>query len=200
MATNPEIQICLKMLRDAFSPTQRGREVPAESDSVYALMLKDTPGDVLQAATLKIIASDTWYPAVARILESCKEVQLAAQPAHDWELGFSYCRKACRYFGEGQGKSACLEIAKYDQIAAATIERLGWDSFFFCDFDQETTFKAQFRNVYQTFVQREQQTLQLPAHVAEQVMRVSAALGKRALPAPTTERPHVDTRLIDLKG
>lgn len=185
MATEHEIFDCLKTIEDGLEATLRGNKLSADSKAVYVTMLATTPGEVLYAAALLILSKATWLPTPGQLLEACRDVQLASQPVHDWETGYMYCRKACRYFGDMQAESAISEIAKYDALAARTIQRLGWAAFFFCPQDEEQTFKAQFRDSYNVMVKREQYSLQIPAHVSDKIKQVSAAMSATArLAAP----------------
>lgn len=191
MATNQQITECLTMLRSAFAATLRNSPIPADADAVYSLLLDSTPGDVLRAATLKIIATDTWYPTVARILEACRDVQLAAQPVHDWENGWRLCMQAANDIGcaiyttVNKSEVALAWIAERDEVAAETIKRLGWVDFCRHETDQQTTWKAQFREAYRVIINREKDRLQLPDHVANQIMAVSTKLdANKRLAAP----------------
>lgn len=182
MATSEQITECLKMLKSAFAPTLRNSTIPAEADAMYTLMLQSTPGDVLQAASLKVIATDTWYPTIARLLEACRDVQLAAQPGHDWELGWRICVQAANKFGcivldkTDRPAQAFAYIRERDAVAEEVVKRLGWADFCHHEDSEQTTWKAQFRNAYQVIVNREQAALALPQHVSAQIMQVSAAL------------------------
>ena len=193
MASPAEIAQCLTMLKAAFATTTRGRELPDDTGEVYALLLQSIPGDVLQAATLKIIATETWFPTVAKLLEAARDVQMAAQPAHDWERGWRLCMSAAEQIGcaiythVNKSEVALAEIAKHDQVAAETIKRLGWVEFCQHEFDAQTTWKAQFRDAYKIMVAREQQRIQIPAHVSAQIMQVAQAMtasNRLAAPKP----------------
>lgn len=74
MATNKEIGEIVAMLSAAYP---RFKPTP-ETLKTYTLMLKDIPGDALQAAALKCAASGTFFPSVHELRQAVSEIRRKA--------------------------------------------------------------------------------------------------------------------------
>ena len=128
--------------------------------------LQDLDGDdVLNAVRDYITTDQSGFPPTIGQVRG-KVVKRTSD--HDWSKGWDLVTKAVRRFGYYQQKAAISWIASQDKAAAEVIDRLGYPAFCLADSD-DTTWRANFRMVYEKITQREEHRDALPGELKQRI-------------------------------
>lgn len=121
----------------------------AEAVELWYQELKDLPYNVAVSALRKWVNTEKWPPSIAELRALAGE--LINGPAPDWGEGWQEVQRAvCRY-GWAREKEALESMSPSAKTAA---QRIGWMAI--CCSENAETLRAQFRQVFQTVVEREQ--------------------------------------------
>lgn len=133
----------VEMLAAAF-PKQ---PLPPQTIAVYARMLRDLDRVAVESAIIGLMATATFFPAIAEIRKAVAE---AANDIPDWEVAWDEVTAARRQYGSYIGprwgndggfwssplvESALRHVGGYPALCAVT-------------YDDEPTLRAQFRDIY----------------------------------------------------
>ena len=135
--------------------------------------LKDLPYDVASSALRKWTNQETWPPSIAEIRAYAGE--MTNGPAPDWGEGWQEVARAVRRYGWCREKEALASLSASARTAA---ERIGWRSI--CESENQETLRAQFRQVFQVVVEREQRD----ALIAPEVKTLIAGIAGTPSGAP----------------
>lgn len=146
--------------------------------------LQDIPYRVAEAALLKWISTQKWSPSIAEIREMSSSIQNGDIP--EWGEGWEKTRRAVRKFGLYNEKKA---LESLDPLTRKVVERLGFRELCLSD-ENDTTFRANFRMIYENLANREKvdQQLALPLREAIAQIQLKGIDGQPLLPAGDIER------------
>lgn len=138
------------------------------TDDVSTMMiwyesLKHIPYEVAQAGVLKLIATDEFYPNIAKILKSCDSIVRAqsTDPTEAWGL----VQRAIRNFGYMRAEEA-LESLPHD-VARAVINMGGWQTL--CESENIEADRAHFYKTIENIERRERSEGVLSGSIAKTI-------------------------------
>ena len=128
--------------------------------------LQDIPYPVAEAALRKWVSTNKWSPSIAEIREMSSSIAHGDIP--DWGVGWEQTRKAVREFGMYNEKAA---LDSLDPLTRKVVERLGFREFCMSD-ENDTTFRANFRMIYENLANREKTEQQLALPLREAIAQI----------------------------
>ena len=146
--------------------------------------LQDIPYIVAEAALRKWVSTQKWSPSIAEIREMASTIAHGDIP--DWGEGWEKVRKAVRKFGLYNERKA---LESLDPLTRKVVERLGFRELCMSD-ENDTTFRANFRMIYENLAKREKtdQQLALPLREAIAQIQLKGFDGQPLLSAGNNER------------
>lgn len=150
----------------------------AEAIDLWYQELKDLPYEVAASALRKWTNQEKWPPSIAEIRAYAGE--MTNGPAPDWGEGWQEVQRAIRRFGWCREKEALASLSASARTAA---ERIGWQDI--CTSENVETLRAQFRQVFQVAVEREQRD----ALIAPEVKALIAGIAGTTLPPQAVPLP-----------
>jgi hypothetical protein len=172
------IQRVLQLLIEAYpNANLADKTIP-----LYARLLADFPEQLLEAACLQHIATSRFFPTVAELREVALSLYQQAEgsthpePMEAWGLVQREIGRTGRYRNP--------QFA--DPVVARAVERFGWIRL--CDQPIETigVACAQFRELYESLLRREQQQARLLPEVRA-ALKTTALQGMRLLRSASNE-------------
>jgi len=128
--------------------------------------LQDIPYPVAEAALRKWVSTNKWSPSIAEIREMSSSIAQGDIP--DWGEGWEKTRRAVREFGMYNEKKA---LDSLDPLTRKVVERLGFREFCMSD-ENDTTFRANFRMIYENLANREKTEQQLALPLREAIAQI----------------------------
>ena len=187
MASEKQVRGLLRAISGAY-PTF---ELTDDRVSIYVKLLADLDADALIAACQQHIATSKFPPTVAELREACTHLTRSALPA--WADAWGEVLEAIRRVGYlGQPSFS------HPLIAQAVQGMGGWKVMCQMEIGETSTWRAQFRDVYNAYASRATATANLLPDVraaAERngVLPAPVEAAPPALPAPSEPaRPTVD--------
>jgi hypothetical protein len=138
----------------------------AQAMELWYRQLQDIPYPVIEAALLKWVSTNKWSPSIAEIREMSSNIQNGDIP--DWGEGWEKTRRAVRKFGMYNEKAA---LDSLDPLTRKVVERLGFREFCVSD-ENDTTFRANFRMIYENLANREKTEQQLALPLREAIAQI----------------------------
>ena len=139
--TNQEAKRLLALLKAAF-PRQ---EISQETAEVYCRFLADVEYEQVAAAVQRIVATATYFPAIAEIRKLVAESKVGAP---GWEEGWGEVLQAVSRFGRYKNPEF-----SHPAITAA-VDSMGWLAICNSDESDLHILRAQFRDIYGAVKQR----------------------------------------------
>ena len=119
-------------------------------------MLNDIPYELGINFLQKWVATEKWPPTVADIRQGV--TSLATGGSKNWAEAWAEVRKAIGRYGVHRESEAMQSLSP---LARQTVSWLGWKSIC-CAPEDDASYRANFRDVYNTVAQRQMETAQLP--------------------------------------
>lgn len=141
----------------------------AEAAELWYQELKDIPYNIAVSALRKWVNQEKWPPSIAEIRAYAGE--MVNGPAPDWGEGWQEVQRAIRRFGWCREKEAMDSLSPSARTAA---ERIGWRSI--CESENVETLRAQFRQVFQVAVEREQRDALIAPEVKELISGITGQM------------------------
>lgn len=156
MATNETIFKGIGILYMTYS--QEREKVTEDSMrmlvDVWCDLFADMDDAVFSAAIKQHIKTSKWFPKPAEIFEVAKKWEDIADGGDDWMSAWSVVKGAISRYGAW---GTTEEVARYigEKLPAsmaddtrALVQRFGWRELCAMEMDQESTWRAQFRDAY----------------------------------------------------
>lgn len=152
------------MTMDEFSKIAKGmKAVYAYADflpdedalNMWFALLGDLPYKVAAAAVKQYMLTNKRTPTVAHIREIATEIMYGASP--DYGDGWEQVQRAIRRYGY-YNEAAALD--SLDPLTRKCVERLGFRNL--CTSENPVADRANFRNIFEQYAQRERREQQLP--------------------------------------
>lgn len=137
--------------RDNFLPDM-------DTVKIWYSLLKDIPYDVLNVAIQKYMMQNKFPPTIADLRELSAE--LVNGQVKDWSDGWEQVLLAIRRYGMYEEGKA---LASMDELTRKCVERLGFRNI--CVSENIAADRANFRTIYQSYVEREKENSKLSLSV-----------------------------------
>jgi len=186
MATNETIFKGIGILYMTYS--QERERVTEESMrmlvDVWCDLFADMDDAVFSAAIKQHVKASKWFPKPAEIFEIAKKWEDVADGGDDWVAAWAAVKSAISRYGAW---GTTEEIARYigEKLPAsmaddtrALVQRFGWRELCGMEIDQESTWRAQFRDAYTrirtTRIERQRMPQDVQALIAEMARKMNA--------------------------
>jgi hypothetical protein len=149
MATTNEVHRVWAVLLSAYPSWEKesSEEKLARTLTVYERLLRDIPGEALEAAALQLIAESKFFPTVAEL--RAKALSLLGPTFPSPMEAWGEVKRAISRHGRYQ-------VPEFDNpITAKVVQGMGWLSL--CDSENEAADRARFMQAYDTLCRREQE-------------------------------------------
>lgn len=127
------------------------------TQAVWYDLLKDIDYETLTIAVKAYCSTGTFAPKPADIRALVVET---ITPYSDWSEGWSLVLRSISKFGMYQEAEALAWIAAFDRTASESIRRLGYKNL--CLAEEQMSFRANFRRIYESQKDREKFYSKLP--------------------------------------
>jgi len=166
-----EVAQLLTMLSVAYP----GSKISADEMtlSLWHEMLSDLPGEVVGAATKRMIAKLRFPPSVADVRQAVAEAVTEAQGVVSAGEAWSRVKRAIAWYGWQRGEEARKALG--EDIWRAVCMVGGWQYMCLTD-DDESTRSAQFERRYTAMQGKKGDMIQIPESVREDMARLVGAL------------------------
>lgn len=142
--------ILVKGLKSAY--TSQNYLPDEDSVKVWFNLLKDIPYDVLNNAIIRWISTERFPPTIADLRKmSFRTVEGAPE---DWAEAWKNVKKAIQKFGSYRETEGLNSLSDAERQAA---QRIGWTELCMMDIDNESTNRAQFRDIFNAILSRREQ-------------------------------------------
>ena len=169
--TRKETAQLLALIAVAY-PTSRLRADGMTLD-LWHQMLSDLPGEVVGAATKRMLATLKFPPTIADIREAVAKATADAQGVLSAGEAWAKVKKAVAWYGWNRGDEARAWLG--DDLWRAVELVGGWREVCLSD-DPETVRSAQFERRYSAMIQQQVERIQIPASVREDMARLVGPL------------------------
>jgi len=186
MATNETIFKGIGILYMTY--TQERERVTEDSMrmlvDVWCDLFADMDDAVFSAAIKQHVKSSKWFPKPAEIFEIAKKWEDVADGGDDWVAAWAAVKSAISRYGAW---GTTEEISRYigEKLPAsmaddtrALVQRFGWRELCGMEIDQESTWRAQFRDAYTrirtTRIERQRMPSDVQALIADMARKMSA--------------------------
>lgn len=186
MATNETIFKGIGILYMTY--TQERERVTEESMrmlvDVWCDLFADMDDAVFSAAIKQHVKASKWFPKPAEIFEIARKWEDVADGGDDWVAAWAAVKSAISRYGAW---GTTEEIARYigEKLPAsmaddtrALVQRFGWRELCGMEVDQESTWRAQFRDAYTrirtTRIERQRLPQDVQALIAEMARKMNA--------------------------
>jgi len=186
MATNETIFKGIGILYMTYS--QERERVTEESMrmlvDVWCDLFADMDDAVFSAAIKQHVKASKWFPKPAEIFEIAKKWEDVADGGDDWVAAWAAVKSAISRYGAW---GTTEEIARYigEKLPAsmaddtrALVQRFGWRELCGMEIDQESTWRAQFRDAYTrirtTRIERQRMPQDVQALIADMARKMNA--------------------------
>lgn len=186
MATNETIFKGIGILYMTY--TQERERVTEESMrmlvDVWCDLFADMDDAVFSAAIKQHVKASKWFPKPAEIFEIAKKWEDVADGGDDWVAAWAAVKSAISRYGAW---GTTEEIARYigEKLPAsmaddtrALVQRFGWRELCGMEVDQESTWRAQFRDAYTrirtTRIERQRMPQDVQALIADMARKMNA--------------------------
>jgi len=186
MATNETIFKGIGILYMTY--TQERERVTEESMrmlvDVWCDLFADMDDAVFSAAIKQHVKASKWFPKPAEIFEIARKWEDVADGGDDWVAAWAAVKSAISRYGAW---GTTEEIARYigEKLPAsmaddtrALVQRFGWRELCGMEVDQESTWRAQFRDAYTrirtTRIERQRMPQDVQALIADIARKMSA--------------------------
>lgn len=133
--------------RDNLLPSKEAMEL-------WFLELRDIPFEIATAMLRKWADTEKWPPSIAEVRKMCAELSAGKLP--DWSDAWAEVTKAIGKYGYIDEEGALDSMSPLTQTA---VEKIGWRAI--CQSENPDTIRAQFRQVFQIYANREIEDRQL---------------------------------------
>lgn len=186
MATNETIFKGIGILYMTY--TQERERVTEESMrmlvDVWCDLFADMDDAVFSAAIKQHVKASKWFPKPAEIFEIAKKWEDIADGGDDWVAAWAAVKGAISRYGAW---GTTEEVARYigEKLPAsmaddtrALVQRFGWRELCGMEIDQESTWRAQFRDAYTrirtTRIERQRMPSEVQALIADMARKMNA--------------------------
>jgi hypothetical protein len=186
MATNETIFKGIGILYMTY--TQERERVTEQSMrmlvDVWCDLFADMDDAVFSAAIKQHVKASKWFPKPAEIFEIAKKWEDVADGGDDWVAAWAAVKSAISRYGAW---GTTEEVARYigEKLPAsmaddtrALVQRFGWRELCGMEVDQESTWRAQFRDAYTrirtTRIERQRMPQDVQALIAEMARKMNA--------------------------
>lgn len=186
MATNETIFKGIGILYMTY--TQERERVTEETMrmlvDVWCDLFADMDDAVFSAAIKQHVKTSKWFPKPAEIFEIAKKWEDVADGGDDWVSAWSAVKGAISRYGAW---GTTEEVARYigEKLPAsmaddtrALVQRFGWRELCGMEIDQESTWRAQFRDAYTrirtTRIERQRMPSEVQALIADMARKMNA--------------------------
>lgn len=136
-----------------------------EAMELWYRELKDIPANIAEAALRKWVATNKWSPSIAELRETAAEVKNGE--IKDWGEGWEQVLAAIRKYGFYREREA---LESMDQITRTCVQRLGFRNI--CMSENISTDRANFRMMYESLAEREQNRQQVALPLQELISQL----------------------------
>jgi hypothetical protein len=141
---------------------------------IWHSMLEDLPGDVVNAAVMRMGATLKFPPSIADIRQAVADAVRDASGICPANEAWAKVSKAASRYGCYRGNEAKKALG--DEIWHAVEMVGGWREVCFGD---RTVISAQFERRYAAMIEQRSRVIQIPAAVNEQMARLAAPMAKQ---------------------
>lgn len=128
---------------------------------LWYMQLQDIPYKLAEVVLNKWVATNKWSPSIADIREQA--TLLTNKEANkDWGEAWNDVIKNIRYYGYYRADEALDHL---NGITKEVVKRIGYTNL--CQSDNATADRANFRDIYNTLLEREKQDKQLPPAIKQ---------------------------------
>lgn len=120
-----------------------------DSIKVWYNLLKDIPYELLNNTIIRWISTERFPPTIADLRKM--SYHTANDETPDWAEAWKKIKSAISCYGFYRESDA---LASMDDLTRQTTERIGWKELCMADIDNESTNRAQFRDIYNALVAR----------------------------------------------
>ena len=150
MAKPTEImKICAFMA--ASYPTFR---LQKETVDAYAKLLADVDAEILAKAAEQAVNDSEFFPTVKRLRDAVIALTAKVSPLPDYAQAWENVRYVISRYGHDEAERMGMHVFANPLIEMA-VKRVGWYDICYTDLENINTLRAQFRDVYNTIVNRE---------------------------------------------
>ena len=133
--------------------------------NVWYALLKDIPYEILNIAIQKYMQKEKFPPTVAELREIASEI--VNGETKDWSDGWEQVLSAIRKYGMYRETEA---IESMDEITQMCVKRLGFQNI--CTSDNIAADRANFRQIYQTYVERQKIDNQISLSIKNKIAQI----------------------------
>lgn len=130
--------------------------------------LKDIPCKVAELALNKWVATNKWSPAISDIRAYAAGIAMGNIP--DWGEGWETVLESIRRYGYYRQPEGMRYIAEHNRIAFRCTERIGYETL--CLSENIGIERANFRNMYEQYAERERIERQIPGDIQMAIDRI----------------------------
>lgn len=158
------------------------------TQAVWYDLLKDLTYEELTLAVKVYCSTGTFAPKPADIRSLAAD---ANTPTSDWSSGWSLVLRSIQRYGMYQEAEALEWIAAFDRTASESVRRLGYKNL--CLSEEQMTFRANFRKIYESQKDREKFYSKLPPESRKKMLESK----ERAKNKLIQLHPELDGRVDD---
>lgn len=130
--------------------------------------LKDIPYKVAELALNQWVATNKWSPAISDIRAYAAGIAMGDIP--DWGEGWETVLESIRRYGYYRQSEGMRYIADHNRIAFRCTERIGYETL--CLSENIGIERANFRNMYEQYAERERIERQIPGDIQMAIDRI----------------------------
>ena len=146
-----------------------------ETIDAYAKLFAATDPDVLARAAEQAVLDSEFFPTPKRLRDEVAKLTAKANPFPDYAQAWENVQFVIRRYGHDEAERQGLHVFDHPMIEAA-VRRVGWYDICYTDLDNINTLRAQFRDVYNTIVNRAVEDDRLLPASREMIKQLAARL------------------------
>lgn len=158
--------------------------VTEDTKLVWYRFLQDKEYSVVELAVAKHITSCKFAPTISEILDQC--VAMMIPETANWLDGWQQLQRVMSRYGYNRPVEAIAELKKRDPLAGRVAENLGWQNL--CMSETQAADRANFRQAYETLLNREKDHVKIPAGLYSKLNRLTANVSKQMIEGTTQIR------------
>jgi hypothetical protein len=157
-------------------------------------LFRDMDDDIFSAAIKQHITSSKWFPTPADLFEIAKHWEDVADGGDDWAAAWSVVKQTIGRYGAW---GTTEEVNRYigEKLPAAmaddtrvVVQRFGWRELCNMDSDQESTWRAQFRDAYTRIRSSRVERHRMTDEVRDLIFGIAHKLAASRLSAPKEDK------------
>ena len=137
---------------------------------LWYMQLNDIPYEVAEAALNKWVSVNKWSPAISDIREYATSISYGDIP--DWGSAWELVLESVRRYGMYRQNEAMQYISAANKIAYHCVERMGYNVI--CLSENVAVERANFRNMYEQYAERERYQRQLPMQLNQRISELQS--------------------------